>query len=88
MRAGENGLFLALEPEVAESLTRAVVDRVSEVEQRGEQGVLVCSSHLRPALRKLVRSVLPHVAVLSYGELGPQLNVETVGTVSLGTANV
>ena len=88
VRPGDGGTFLAVEPDTAEALSRSVLHEVSAAEQRGESPVLVCSAHLRPALRRLVRNVLPNQAVLSYTELGPQLEIETIGTVNVGHATV
>jgi flagellar biosynthesis protein FlhA len=88
IRPGDGGTFLAVDPDVAEALSRSVLNELTRAEQRGESPVLVCSAHLRPALRRLVKNVLPSLAVLSYAELGPQLEIETIGTVNLGHATV
>ncbi len=51
--------------------------------------MLVCSAPLRPALRRLVRNVAPRLPVLSYMELGSQLQIETMGVVTVvDTANI
>jgi flagellar biosynthesis protein FlhA len=87
--AGADGSFLGIEPEAAEALGQLVLHEVTRTEQTGVSPVLVCSTQLRPALARLVHSVSPNLAVLSYAEIGPQLTIETVGTVNLGhTANV
>jgi flagellar biosynthesis protein FlhA len=88
LRGGEQGTFLAMEPERAERLALDVARKAEDAEQRGEQAVLVCSAQLRPALRRLVRTAAPRVPVLSYTELGPQLQLETVGVVTLANAPV
>ncbi|HET7488839.1 MAG TPA: flagellar biosynthesis protein FlhA [Acidimicrobiales bacterium] len=84
LRAGDGGTFLALEPDRAENLVRMVAAAAHDMEQRGEQAVLVCASQIRSPLRRLVRSAVPLLRVLSYAELGPQLTVETIGVVSDG----
>jgi flagellar biosynthesis protein FlhA len=80
------GSFLALDPDVAERLSRSTMTELTVSEQRGESPVFVCSTQLRPAVRRLLRNVIPNLAVLSYAELGPHLEIETVGTVNLGSA--
>ena len=82
LRAGESGTFLALDPDRAEQLVRMVAATAHEVEQLGEQAVLVCASQIRSALRRLLRSSVPQLHLLSYAELGPQLTIETMGVVS------
>jgi len=45
--------------------------------------VLLCPAALRRHVRRVTERVLPHLGVVSYGELPPQLNVQTLGTVEL-----
>ena len=77
---------LALDPEQAEKLAMEVVRVAQAAEQRGENPVLMCAGTLRSAVRRLVRNIAPGLPVLSYSELSPQLNVETLGVVSLGSS--
>ena len=86
LRTGESGSFLALEPNQAEQLAMEVARVAQTAEQRGENPVLMCSGNLRPAVRRLVRNIAPGLPVLSYTELSPQLQVETIGMVNLGSA--
>ncbi len=88
LRTAEGGSFLALAPDKAEELTLAVAQRSREAEQEGDNPVLVCATPLRPALRKLVRTAVPRLPVLSYAELSPQLRLDTKGVVSLAHAAV
>jgi flagellar biosynthesis protein FlhA len=88
LRPGEAGSFLALDPEVAERLLAEVGATATAAEQQGRQPVLVCAAPVRPALRRLVRNVSPGLAVLSYLEIGRQLELESMGVVSLVAATV
>jgi flagellar biosynthesis protein FlhA len=88
LRAGDNGTFLAIDPTLAERLAVEVARRSEEAEQRGESPVLVCSAQIRAALRRLTKTMAPRLPVLSYAELGPQLNLETMGVVDLAHATV
>jgi flagellar biosynthesis protein FlhA len=81
----DRGSGLALDPDLGEGLTRALVERVAEVEQRGEHPVLVCSPVLRPALRRFSARVVPHVPVLSFEELAGQFHVIDLGAISVPT---
>jgi flagellar biosynthesis protein FlhA len=86
LRMGEAGSFLALDPELAIALTNGVGNAMVRAEQLGRQPVLVCSSVIRPALYKLLVA-FPHCPpVLALNEIGPQLQIETLGTVSVGNA--
>jgi flagellar biosynthesis protein FlhA len=82
VRPGDGGgTILALAPARAEELITAVAREAEEAERVGHQPVLVCAAQLRPALHRLMAMMAPRLAVLSYGELGPQLQLETVGVV-------
>jgi len=49
----------------------------------GVQPVVLCSSKVRLLFRRLTERYLPNLVVLAYGELLPDLEVESVGTVML-----
>ena len=89
LRSGENGTFLAIDPAQAERLALEAAQRAEQAEQTGAAPVLLCSAPLRPAVRRLTRAAAPRLPVLSYAELGTQLQVETIGVISLAqTADV
>jgi flagellar biosynthesis protein FlhA len=88
LRTSDNGSFLALAPDKAETFTLTVAQRAREAEREGEMPVLVCAAPLRPALRKLTRTAAPRLPVLSYAELGSQLRLDTRGVVDLAHATV
>ncbi|MFZ4515038.1 MAG: flagellar biosynthesis protein FlhA [Acidimicrobiia bacterium] len=83
-RVGEQGSFLAVDPNIAEVIAREVARIVDDAERAGQSPVLVCSTQIRAALYRLVRAAAPRLPVLAFNELGPQLQLETIGTVNLG----
>ncbi len=84
LRAGDNGTYLAIEPQTAEQLALAVAREAEAAEMKGIEPVLVCATQLRPSLRRLLRAAAPRLPVLAYTELGQQLELETIGVVNLG----
>ena len=88
MRTGEQGSFLALDPDTAEQFALRVAGTAREAEDRGAHPVLVCSAQLRPAVRRLTKNVTPGLPVLAYGEIGSQLELETMGVIDLVPATV
>ena len=84
LRSGETGSFLSIDPTTAEHIAMEVGRLANEGEERGESPALVCTAALRPAVRRLVHAAAPRLAVLSYTELGPRLDIETIGQVRLG----
>ncbi|TDA69405.1 MAG: flagellar biosynthesis protein FlhA [Clostridia bacterium] len=77
------GLMPILAPEVSEKLVSRLGNLVQELMQRGRPPVILCSGRVRAALRRLLDRLLPNVAIISYQELIPELEVKSVGTVVL-----
>jgi flagellar biosynthesis protein FlhA len=76
------GEVLALDPARAHSLVGALRDESENAARRGLHPVLLCSSRVRRHLRRLVEQALPGLPVCSYNEIGPGINVETVGVIT------
>ncbi len=75
---GTKGPSLALHPDVAVEIRRAVRSALSE-----RDGVVLTQAGLRRHVRELLESELPHVAVLSFAELPPATHVEPIARVAL-----
>jgi flagellar biosynthesis protein FlhA len=84
LRSGDQGTFLALDPQTAEALALAAAREAEAAEMKGVEPVLVCATQLRPSLRRLLHAAAPRLPVLAYTELGSQLELETMGVVNLG----
>jgi len=83
LRTGESGSFLMLDPMYAERLAVEAARLAEQAEQTGDHPVLVCAQPLRLPVRRLVESASPRLPVLSYAELGGQLNIVPVGVVNV-----
>lgn len=70
----------ALEPDFARNLLEKIESMV-EVALLS-QPVILCSSTLRPHLRKLAARFLPNISVLSHGEIAPNIRLISMGTIS------
>ena len=75
--------MLAAEPETIERLMTVVTHAVHTVEEAGVRPVLLCSGGLRSPLRRLLRTVAPDLAVLSYAELDRTIAVDAIGVIDL-----
>jgi flagellar biosynthesis protein FlhA len=78
-----DGSYLGLEPGRAELIVRAVRDEIEAANARGYHAAVVCSPKVRRHLRALVAHAVPRSPVLSYNEILPTTQVETVGSVLL-----
>ncbi|HAA90258.1 MAG TPA: flagellar biosynthesis protein FlhA [Peptococcaceae bacterium] len=78
----EQGSYLALEPGKTQLLLNALRAQVQRMIEAGHQPVVLCPPIVRLYFRRLVERFLPNVAVLSFNELQPNIQVEAVGMVS------
>ncbi len=76
-----DGEFLAMEPPRAQAIVNALRAQVEHATARGSRPVLLCSARIRRHLRRLIAQAQPHLAVCSYNEIAPGIDVETIGVI-------
>jgi flagellar biosynthesis protein FlhA len=83
-----DGEYLAMDPPRAQAIVTALRTQVEHATARGARGgksgggpVLLCSARIRRHLRRLIAQAQPHLAVCSYNEIAPGINVETIGVI-------
>ena len=82
LRAGDQGVVLALDPVTAQRLVSDIAALVTSAEQRGETPVLLVSGPLRLPLRRLLRGSIPQLPVIGFAETSGLHQIEAVGQVS------
>jgi len=80
----EHGNYLSLDPEVQQSILKSISAETEKLAIREENAVLLCSPAVRMYVKQLIERFLPNVAVLSYNELEPDVQVQSVGVVNIG----
>jgi flagellar biosynthesis protein FlhA len=70
-------------PQAAQQLAQQIATKSSELTQTGRSAVLLCGPQIRSAVRKMIESTLPHLAVLAFNEIVPEATVEAVALVGL-----
>jgi flagellar biosynthesis protein FlhA len=79
LQEGEEGLA----PRDGQVLLEGIARALESSALVDTKPVLLCAPAIRRHVRRLTERALPHLGVLSYAELGPQVNVQTLGTVEL-----
>jgi len=79
----ERGATNTLPPQAAQQIVKRVADKTTELAQTGRSAVVLCSPGVRSAVRRMIESSLPFVAVLAFNEVTPEIAVEAVGMVGL-----
>jgi len=78
----ERGLTVAWDPSRAEEFYEKLSEVIERSAAAGEQAVLLCAPAIRPAVSSLTARVLPRLAVISYHEVAPNAQVQSMGMVS------
>jgi flagellar biosynthesis protein FlhA len=76
-----DGEFLAMDPPRAQAIVAALRTQVDHATGLGSRPVVLCSARIRRHLRRLIAQAQPHLAVCSYNEIAPGINVETIGVI-------
>jgi flagellar biosynthesis protein FlhA len=76
-----DGEYLAMEPPRAQAIVSALRSQAEHASARGARPVVLCSARIRRHLRRLIAQAQPHLAVCSYNEIAPGVNVETIGVI-------
>ncbi len=79
----KQGLMLVLDPALADSLIARIGEHVERQQTTGQQPIVICSPNVRLALRRLLETNYPNLAVISFNELLPTAEVTSTGMVSL-----
>lgn len=79
----EQGHYLSLSPEVSGKIYQAVTEEVNRIQQTGTQPILLTSPSIRLYVRQFLERYIPDLPVLSYNELEPDVEVESVGVVNI-----
>ncbi len=87
IRQTELGMRLILEPSLVRELLSSIRDQIEQLSALGYAPVVLCSPRIRMHVRRLVEQSFPTLAVLSYAEIAPNVDVETKGMVKIGNAN-
>lgn len=78
----EFGSYIALEPTQIQQILEQTKISVQKVMESGHQPVVLCSPLVRLHFKRLTERFLPGLAVLSYNELQPNIQVESLGMVN------
>ena len=80
---GERGTTNTMPPATAQQIVQQVSVKAAELTGSGRAAVVLCGPQVRSAVRRMIEASLPHVAVLAYNEVVPDVSVEAVGLIGM-----
>ena len=87
IRRTSTGSFLSLDPTIAHDILDAIRREIADRPPTAQQPVIVTDMELRRFVRKMVELEFSNLAVLSYQELTPELNIQPIGRISMRSMN-
>jgi flagellar biosynthesis protein FlhA len=84
LQKSDYGVYLAMAPETAQEIIKALEKAVESALAQNLQPVVVCSPGVRRHLRRLVERHLPALWVLSHHELVTDAAIQSLGVVRIG----
>lgn len=79
----DQGSYLALDPSSSQTIFQKLNEQVTRAVQGGLQPVILTSPTIRMYLRQLLERTLQDIPVLSYSELEPNVEIQSMGVVNL-----
>lgn len=82
-RSANGGAFLSLDPAIAHDILDAIRRQIGEKTPTAQPPVIVTDMEIRRFVRKMVELEFQNLAVLSFQELTPELNIQPIGRISV-----
>ena len=80
---GENGLYLALSPELLQSLVRQVAEESKKFNNLTSPPLILTSQVMRIHFYHLIEQFYPNVRVLSFNEVASNVQIQAIGSLRL-----
>ncbi len=78
----EQGSFITLDPDITKRMINSLSNQLNAFTQTGEQPIVLTSPVVRLYFKKLTEQFAPGLVVLSYNELEPGIEIQSMGVVS------
>lgn len=79
----ETGSYLTLEPNLSNTIQNSLSKQAQKLIQLGQQPIVLASPVVRLYFKKLADQIIPGLIVLSYNELDPNLEIQSVGVIGI-----
>jgi flagellar biosynthesis protein FlhA len=78
-----NGYIAALEPDFQRAWINSVANQIRMMQESGYNPVILSSEPARPLVKSSTQKAMPNLAILSVPEVVNDINIESVGVISL-----
>ncbi|HXL72460.1 MAG TPA: FHIPEP family type III secretion protein, partial [bacterium] len=71
----------AIDPRLVQQMFRSLSTGIEKMGSQGRQPLVLCSPIVRPYFKKMIERFIPHLTVLSFSELLPRTEIQSVATI-------
>ncbi|GIO10874.1 flagellar biosynthesis protein FlhA [Cohnella xylanilytica] len=82
VQQSDQGSYLALDPSSSQTIYQKLTEQVNRAVQMGQQPIILTSPTIRMYMRQLLERTMQDIPVISYSELEPNIEVQSVGVVN------
>ena len=83
---GERGYYLALSPDILQSLVRQIAAQIKKFNGISQSPVILTSQVIRIHIYRLIDQFYPNIRVLSFNEISNNVQIQSIGSLVLETA--
>ncbi|TLS49831.1 flagellar biosynthesis protein FlhA [Paenibacillus antri] len=83
VQQSDHGSYLALDPASSQTVVQKITEQASKLVQSGGAPIVLTSPTIRMYLKQLLERAMQDVTVLSYSELEPNVEVQSIGVVNV-----
>ena len=83
IQQSEGGTYLSLEPNASQGILNSLAVQVQNLVSVGEQPIVLTAPIVRFYFKRMTEQVIPDLIVLSYNEVEPDVEVQSVGMVKM-----
>jgi flagellar biosynthesis protein FlhA len=84
VQAAESGAISALDPRILQQVFRSLSMGIEKMASTGRQPLVLCSPVVRPYFKKMIERYISHLTVLSFSELLPRTEIQSIGMIEAG----
>lgn len=79
----EQGAYVALDPQITQQILDSLQQELTRLTSIGLQPIILTSPIVRIYFRHLTEQYLPNLTILSYNEIDPSVEIQSIGMVSI-----
>jgi flagellar biosynthesis protein FlhA len=83
LQQSDQGMYVALDPSSNQMFMQSLNEQVEKMVQFGQQPIILSSPAVRMYVRQILERTMADLPILSYNELDPNVEIQSVGVVNL-----